>query len=64
MKKNKQYSGSLEIVQGKQIFLNINNLATGIYTLKIMLNNKVIKEVTFKNNYYENSFNPFFYLHY
>jgi hypothetical protein len=48
MKKNKQYSGDLEIVPGKQIFLNINNLATGIYTLKIMLNNKVIKEVIFK----------------
>ncbi len=48
MKKEKQYSGNLEIVPGKQIFLNINNLAAGIYTLKIMLNNKVIKEVTFK----------------
>lgn len=48
MKKEKQYSGNQEIVPGKQIFLNINNLAEGIYTLKIMLNNKVIKEVTFK----------------
>ncbi|MDC7999664.1 hypothetical protein POV26_01295 [Aequorivita todarodis] len=48
MKKTKQYSGNLGIVPGKQIYLNINNLANGIYTLKIMLNNKVIKEVTFK----------------
>ncbi|WP_165586706.1 hypothetical protein [Aequorivita vladivostokensis] len=48
MKKYRQYSGDLEIVPGKQIFLNIKNLAKGIYTLKIMLNNKVIKEVTFK----------------
>ncbi|MDN3724751.1 hypothetical protein QRD02_10175 [Aequorivita sp. SDUM287046] len=48
MNKRKQYSGSLGIVPGKQIYLNINNLAKGIYTLKIMLNNKVIKEVTFK----------------
>jgi hypothetical protein len=48
MKKTKQYSGKLEIVPGKQIFLNINNLAKGIYTLRIMLNNKVVKEITFK----------------
>ncbi len=48
MKAREQYSGDLEIVPGKQIFLKINNLANGIYILKIMLNNKVIKEVTFK----------------
>jgi len=48
MKKRRQYSGNLEIVPGKQIFLNIHNLAKGIYILKVTHNNKVIKEVTFK----------------
>lgn len=47
-KKRKVYSGALEIEPFKQIYLNINHLSKGVYTLKITHKNKVIKQTTFK----------------
>ncbi len=44
----KVYSGTLETVANQLIYLNIDHLAEGIYTLKITHNNKVITEVNFK----------------
>jgi hypothetical protein len=48
MRKRKLYSGELKGIPGKQILLNINYLAKGMYTLKITHNNKIIKQTTFR----------------
>lgn len=42
------YSGTLDEFPNKQILININRLANGVYTLKIVHNNKIIKKTTFK----------------
>lgn len=47
-KKHHVYSGAIEVTPIKQIYLNINHLTDGIYTLKITYKNKVIKQTTFK----------------
>lgn len=54
-KKYKVYSGALEVEPLKQIYLNINHLAEGVYTLKITHKNKVIKQTTFKKKHHEKS---------
>jgi len=46
--KRKIYTGKVELEPFIQIYLNINHLAKGIYTLKITHENKVIKQTTFK----------------
>jgi hypothetical protein len=48
--KRKTYTGSIDWVPGTQIYLDVNNLKDGLYNLKIVQNNKLIKEVTFKKN--------------
>lgn len=47
-KKRKVYSGTIPVVPSHQIHLNINHLERGQYTLKIMHQNKVIKQTTFR----------------
>ena len=47
MAKRKSYKGRLEIVLGDQILLNISKLKDGTYTLKIIDENRMIKETTF-----------------
>lgn len=47
-KKRDAYLGKVEIEPFKQIYLNINHLANGVYTLKITYQNKIIKQTTFK----------------
>tara|TARA_R110002124_G_C8974490_1_gene515708 strand:+ start:9504 stop:9659 length:156 start_codon:yes stop_codon:yes gene_type:complete len=49
MRKNEKiFSGNLASVPDKQIYLNINNLVEGSYTLKIIQDKKVIMEVNFE----------------
>jgi len=47
MAKRKLYKGSLEVVPDNQILLNISKLKDGSYILKIMDENRVIKETRF-----------------
>jgi hypothetical protein len=47
MAKRKVYTGSLEDILGNQILLNISKLKDGTYILKIMDENRVVKEITF-----------------
>ncbi|MEZ4858306.1 MAG: hypothetical protein R2781_05805 [Flavobacteriaceae bacterium] len=47
-KKKKSYEGKLEIEPSQHIYLNINYLKKGVYVLKILNYNKLIKETTFK----------------
>jgi len=47
MAKRKLYKGNLEIVPDNQIHLNISKLKNGCYILKIMDENRVIKETRF-----------------
>jgi len=47
-KKAKIFSGNLESVPNKLIYLNINNLIEGSDTLNIIQNNKIVKKGTFK----------------
>jgi hypothetical protein len=47
-KKPKKYLGDLPPVPGTEIYLNINKLAQGYYTLKIIQDNRVITKTTFK----------------
>jgi len=47
MAKRKSYKGRLEVVPSDQILLNISKLKDGTYILKIMDENKMIKETTF-----------------
>lgn len=48
-KKNKGpvYEGSLKPMPKFQIYLNVNHLKIGKYTLKVIHKNKVIKKTTF-----------------
>lgn len=49
MKKKKQsLEGTLNKIPENQIYLNINHLKDGIYTLNIMYKNKLIKKTHFK----------------
>ncbi len=45
--KKKKYEGKVNEVPSNQIYLNVNNLKTGMYTLKIINKNKVIKRTIF-----------------
>lgn len=45
--KKKKYEGKLEETPTDSIYLNINNLKNGSYTLKIINKNKVIKKTKF-----------------
>ncbi|SEB74696.1 hypothetical protein SAMN05192540_1437 [Maribacter dokdonensis] len=40
--------GSIYSLPEKQIYLNINHLKEGIYVLKIIHNNKMIKKISFQ----------------
>ncbi len=44
----KTFIGKLDNLHSYKIYLNVNHLEKGIYTLKIMHKNKVIKKTTFK----------------
>ena len=46
--KKKLYEGTVEALIHYDIVLNINHLKKGTYNLKIMHNNKIVKETTFK----------------
>ncbi len=43
----KKYLGKLKNVPTDKIYLNINNLKKGTYTLKIINKNRIIKKITF-----------------
>jgi len=45
--KKKKYEGKLQDMPSDSIYLNVNNLKKGIYTLKIVNKNKVIKKTKF-----------------
>ena len=45
--KKKKYEGELQDVPSNSIYLNINNLKKGVYTLKIVNKSKVIKRTKF-----------------
>ncbi len=45
--KKKKYEGTLPKMPANKIYLNINNLKEGNYTLKIINKNKVIKRTQF-----------------
>ncbi len=45
--KKKKYEGKLQIVLSNSIHLNINSLEKGVYILKIVNKNKVIKTTSF-----------------
>ncbi len=47
MAKRKLHTGSLEDLIGNQILLNISQLKDGTYILKIMDQNRIVKEITF-----------------
>jgi hypothetical protein len=42
------YEGELKETLTNTIYLNVNNLKKGCYTLRIINKNKVIQKVTFK----------------
>lgn len=46
--KKKRYEGELNKLPGFEIYLNINHLKKGQYTLKIINKNKIIKNIHFK----------------
>mgnify|MGYP000644191348 CR=1 FL=1 len=48
--KKKKYEGKLQVVPSDNIYINVNNLKKGVYTLKIINKNKVIKKTKFKKN--------------
>jgi len=45
--KKKKYEGHLNEMPTDKIYLNVNNLKKGVYTLKIIDKNKVIKKTRF-----------------
>jgi hypothetical protein len=45
--KKKKYEGKLQDVPSDNIYLNVNNLKKGNYTLKIINKNRVIKKTRF-----------------
>jgi hypothetical protein len=44
----KAFIGKLDNLPNFKIYLNVNHLEKGLYTLKIVHKNKVIKKTTFK----------------
>ena len=46
--KKKRYEGKIQDVPSDNIYLNVNSLKKGVYTLKIINKNKVIKKTKFK----------------
>lgn len=50
MKNEKKYKGSVEEFITNKIYLNINHLEKGIYKLKLVHKNKIIKSVQFIKN--------------
>lgn len=46
--KKKTYTGTLEEMDTQEIYLNVNHLKKGFYTLKIVHNNKIIKNTNFR----------------
>lgn len=46
-KKRKVYSGTLNAIPQKEVLLNVTHMEKGIYTLKILHKNKVIKVTSF-----------------
>lgn len=46
--KKKTYTGTIDQFAAQEIYLNVNYLKKGHYTLKIVHNNKVIKNTHFK----------------
>lgn len=44
----KLYEGKLKNVLTDKIYLNVNNLKKGYYTINIVNKNKVIQKITFK----------------
>ena len=47
VKKKKTFEGKLDHFPKHKIYLNVNHLDKGNYTLKIVHKNKVIKKTTF-----------------
>ena len=45
--KKKKYEGKLHEMPSDKIYLNVNNLKSGTYTLKIINKNKIIKKTKF-----------------
>ena len=50
MTKPKKYEGKLPEMAHSEIYLNIDHLAIGEYTLKIITKNKLITKTTFKKD--------------
>tara|TARA_R110001606_G_scaffold372314_1_gene529388 strand:- start:575 stop:727 length:153 start_codon:yes stop_codon:yes gene_type:complete len=48
IKKKKTFKGELDHFPKYKIYLNVNHLEKGAYTLKIVHKNKIIKKTTFK----------------
>lgn len=48
VKKKQVIEGELNHFPKHQIYLNVNHLEKGVYTLKIVFKNKIIKKTTFK----------------
>ena len=49
-KKNLAWTAKLPLVPKQHIYLNINALENGEYTIKIIHKNKIIEEFTFKKS--------------
>tara|TARA_R110001583_G_scaffold92521_3_gene235076 strand:- start:282 stop:434 length:153 start_codon:yes stop_codon:yes gene_type:complete len=47
IKKKKTFKGELDHFPKHKIYLNVNHLEKGAYTLKIVHKNKIIKKTTF-----------------
>ncbi len=45
--KKKKYEGKLPNVPSDSIYINVSNLKKGIYTLKIVHKNRIIKKTKF-----------------
>ena len=48
IKNKKTFEGEIDHFPKHKIYLNVNHLEKGEYTLKIVYKNKVIKKTTFK----------------
>lgn len=48
IKNKKNFTGNIDQLPKHKIYLNVNHLEKGAYTLKIVYKNKVIKKTTFK----------------
>lgn len=46
--KEKKYKGDIKHIPKSKIYLNINHLDKGTYSLNIIANNKIIKTTEFK----------------